>query len=177
MSRLITDRNTQHTMVLCDPSVRFRDAVNRLEEEQGEMKAQILSIRQLVEESRKGEPGPVCARIAEMKPYVCELLARLQSHEEWEKRYVFPLLAELTGKRMGPMSVMDLEREWAMQYLKSYIEESGSIGMFSPEPKTRELLRQIEQALFILEEHLRKNEEIVFPLADQIAADMDRYYR
>lgn len=178
MSRLITEWNMQQTMLHSDPSVRFREAVNRLEEEQNEMKAQILSIRQLAsEDCRIGEDNPVCSRIARMKPNVFELLKQLQSHAEWEKQYVFPLLAELTGKRMGPMSVMDLEREWAIQYLRTYIDESGSAGLSCAETKAEELLRQVEQALFILEEHLRKNEEIVFPLADQIAADMDRYYR
>lgn len=153
--------------------------VERLKEEHESMQLQLRDIRKmadslyLLDDCDQG----MCELI-DLQDRVMVLIEDLDRHSEWEQKELFPILQTYFNRYMIPsitpsIWVMEKDHELAKQFTQSFID--GVNGMKPPIDKDflKEMTSQLIQSCLILLEHFTLEEELVFPLADQLLTDMD----
>lgn len=100
----------------------------------------------------------------------------LNGHSEWEDKVLFPMIAEYTGKDMGPIAVMEKEHELAKQHVTRFLEAMENPQALTDGERNREAVSFLLQAHTILTDHFKKEEEWLFPLAEQMLADFELFF-
>ncbi len=91
----------------------------------------------------------------------------LEQHIQWEEQILFPVFEQKTGMAgQGPTVVMRIEHQEIRRLLSEIDFEIRS---------QKEETKRYAQALFdILKEHNMKEEEILYPMIDEVISNMER---
>jgi iron-sulfur cluster repair protein YtfE (RIC family) len=115
------------------------------------------------------------------------LLRELKRHSVWEEEELFPILMHYSHKKIEPtimpsLWVLEKDHELAVQYIESFVQASSALlHTLRLEPLSgADLQREMKggcdcltQGCFILTAHFQMEEELLFPLAEDILTDMD----
>ncbi|MBW7477145.1 hemerythrin domain-containing protein [Paenibacillus oenotherae] len=119
---------------------------------------------------------------------VAHLKRDLKRHAKWEEQELFPVFARYFRKKIEPtmlpsMWVLEKDYELALQFLDSFEEQCSSVlGMLSLGLKQYDVITihelkfasdQLTQGCLILKGHLHMEEELIYPLAEEILTDID----
>lgn len=97
------------------------------------------------------------AEVAELKTRVAVLAAGLLPHAKAENDILFPTLPSLGGEA-GPIATMKLEHREI---------ENGLLGIASQSVPAR-VREDLAQVLVLARQHFAKENEVLFPMAEQI---------
>ncbi|MFB6365455.1 hemerythrin domain-containing protein [Paenibacillus elgii] len=160
---------------------RFMDAVDRLKEEHDALKIRLSAVQAKAQSVGKMKTVPeAMALLQQLREEITDFRTELDRHATWEERELFPLLCNYFNKYSGPSMmpsfwVMEKDHELAETFIDSFIESVDRLSL-----PTREAIRETSshliQACLILNEHLNLEEDIVYPMAEQILDDIDSLF-
>lgn len=99
--------------------------------------------------------------------------SELSPHSEREEGILFPMMARYIGRETGPIAVMEYEHDQAKGYLRAFLNEA-------PHQADADTQRKIQladfaiQAFLILRDHFHKEENILFPMAEQFLTNEEK---
>ncbi|WP_026326350.1 hemerythrin domain-containing protein [Paenibacillus ginsengihumi] len=151
----------------------FGTAYARLKAEHERLLGLLTAIR-VAAERRTGEGGSECSEqeLLQLRDELIEFLHKLDEHAGWQKRELFPWLETYCNARMVPsiqpsIWVMQKDRELAELFVRSFLKCVDSHDK-QGQPQISECLAHLVQACRMLQEHLSVEEEVVFPMAEQL---------
>lgn len=116
------------------------------------------------------------------------LLRELASHGKWEDEELFPLFSRYYKRKLEPtilpsLWVLEKDYELALQFFESFLQMSNELHAMllmdtnRQEMKFRDKMKAccdcLTQGCLILTSHFQMEEELIYPLADEILTDMD----
>ncbi|SDC17815.1 Hemerythrin HHE cation binding domain-containing protein [Paenibacillus sp. UNCCL117] len=175
----------QSTVEIFEQSARptqFMEAIERLKEEHNELRARLSDIRGQGERvSRLRSSREAEVKLKELRDSVGLLMESLDAHASWEERELFPMLTRYFNKMQGPsimpsIWVMEKDHELAHMFVQSFYEAVDGCVEESENIHVKTAASHLIQACMILSEHLNLEEEVVYPMADQILTDIDSLF-
>ena len=115
-------------------------------------------------------------KLRDLKMQVLHFRKQLNKHAAWEEKDVFPCVAMYTGREMGVLAVMEQEHELAEQYIQAYLQSMDRAVAPIDYQEAKNMASYLLQAYLILVDHFRKEEEYIFPLAEQMLTEAERFF-
>lgn len=103
-------------------------------------------------------------------------MGEMELHSAWEDHILFPMVQEYTGKDMGPVAVMEHEHELAKQNVQRFLDIIGGLPASVGSEEAKEAASYLLQVYVILMDHFKKEEEVLFPLAEQMLTDIEQFF-
>ncbi|WP_332634914.1 hemerythrin domain-containing protein [Halalkalibacter flavus] len=113
-------------------------------------------------------------QLGSLRSGVVEFVSQLDPHSEKEEGVLFPMVAKYTGKDVGPIAVMEYEHDQAKSNLRTFLEKTFQL---EAEVTINELIQMTQlynEAFHILQGHFMKEEEILFPMAEQLLSNNEK---
>lgn len=156
---------------LCEP-------LARLKEEHGPLREQMNEFARLAREiGTDAEAADWQRPLAELRGKVQTFVNHLDPHSGLEEGVLFPLMARYIGRESGPIAVMEYEHDQAKANLGKFLAEAAESG---DGPVSTELAGQLAAyaiaAHSILTDHFMKEENVLFPMAQNLLTDEDKAY-
>ncbi|MDQ0246454.1 hemerythrin-like domain-containing protein [Bacillus fengqiuensis] len=113
-------------------------------------------------------------QINALKEDVVTFVQHLEPHSEREEGILFPMMAAYIGREMGPIAVMEYEHDQAKSHLGTFLEKTDNLNTEVKANEAKDLADLVIQAYFILKEHFSKEENVLFPMAEQMLSDEEK---
>ena len=136
-----------------------------------EMGALEASARSIGSDAR-GENGEEALRALEER--VRSFVEALDLHSRREEEVLFPLMAQYIGRETGPIAVMEYEHEQAKRRLGGFLARMEEIDGSIEADVARPTAGEVAEAVQILSDHFRKEENVLFPMAERILSDEEK---
>ena len=98
----------------------------------------------------------------------------LETHSKKEETVLFPMMETYLGKDGGPIAVMEYEHEQARKTLQLFMDESKNHLSAQDNDTIRTVLSYAIQAYSLLSVHFMKEENVLFPMADQMLSEEEK---
>lgn len=98
----------------------------------------------------------------------------LEAHSEKEEQGIFPLLGKHIGTEFGPIAVMEFEHREAKRLLGMFEELALRITPELTKSQTTTVVSPLIQACQILFDHFVKEENILFPMAENVLNEQEK---
>lgn len=168
----------------------FMQLAIRLQTEHEQLKASCVSLGELSARtaSSNGDYGTM-QMLKELRAKAEGLLQELERHSNWEDEELFPVFSHYFKQKEEPtmlpsMWVLEKDHELALQFFESFLQSSRTlIGMMMlergrrPDERLMRMLKDgcdhLTQGCLILTAHFQMEEELIFPMAEEILTDLD----
>jgi len=135
----------------------------------GQIKEQHAELKKRLDQLGRTMPrtwGEYAAR-SDLRKNIYESAVRFMSdldrHIEWAETHLFPVAEHYTGGRMGPVNVLKQHVVLAKRFYREYLEKERD--------GAEEAITCLLQALTIVSDILRLEEEAVFPVMEKMKPD------
>ncbi|NOU91770.1 hemerythrin domain-containing protein [Paenibacillus sp. LMG 31456] len=91
----------------------------------------------------------------------------LEGHMNWEEEAMFPMIAWYFGEELQQFTLMEQEHELAELFIDAYLEAVEGIVKPVDGMEAREMASYLLQAHAILNNHFRKEKEIITAMTDR----------
>ncbi|AGA57377.1 hypothetical protein Theco_1211 [Thermobacillus composti KWC4] len=153
---------------LCEP-------LARLQLEHGPLREQMNAFaREAAEIGQDGGITDWSGRLAELKRKVDAFVSELDPHSEREEGTLFPLMAKYIGRETGPIAVMEYEHDLAKANLKKFREAVEQLEGAVDAERAKDIASYAIQAHAVLTEHFMKEENVLFPMAENILNEEEK---
>lgn len=105
---------------------------------------------------------------------VRSFVEELDLHSRREEEVLFPLMAGYIGRETGPIAVMEYEHEQAKIRLAGFLSRMEEIGNVVEANGARQIAGEVVEAVQILSDHFRKEENVLFPMAERMLSDAEK---
>ncbi|WP_313999500.1 hemerythrin domain-containing protein [uncultured Paenibacillus sp.] len=160
----------------------FMYAVGRLKEEHDRLNEQVKVLyTDALEAGRETDADTALRLLGGLRERTVAFALQLEAHSEWEEREMFPLVSDYFHKRTVPSItpsfwVMEKDHELALLFIGTFMELTEDNVPAARIDLIRQAASNMVQACLILQEHFRLEEELIFPLADEMLTDIDYFY-
>lgn len=114
------------------------------------------------------------ANFRQLEPAVRTFMEELEPHSEREERVLFRMMEKYLGVGMGPIAVMEYEHTQAKlligRFFEKMAEERDNISV----DEMKESSELIKNAYFTLTDHFSKEENVLFPMAENMLSDEEK---
>lgn len=153
--------------VLCKP-------LQQLKNEHAPLLKQMNKISRLVHEIQQGSFDQEWdTKWYKLYQNVVLFLCQLKIHTYQEEHFLFPLLKRYLEEE-GTLMVMDYEHKKAMQTIIQFLETFEKRKIPFAHIEALSLLSCIEMTNLTIIEHLSKEEEVLFPLAERYLSPIEK---
>lgn len=155
------------------------EALDRLKREHDDL---LRGMNELYAQARLAEREAVPKRalplLLQLRLKVQALSEELERHSVWEEHELYPFLNDYFHRKHSPSIVPSLwmlekDHELATDNLNSFLKAVHVIENNPEAMLPSQAAAYLIHACRILQEHLRREEQIVFPMTEQILTDMD----
>lgn len=162
-----------------DPTkINYCAALKQLIDEHPSLLAKMAEFNQMVQafESDEGREDWNEA-IEQLHEKLTIFIAELEPHSDREEDVLFEMMVKYIGREGGPIAVMEYEHNTAKLNLREFMEkvalmkEEGKV--LSKEDAFR-LFRHLKIVYITLTDHFMKEENILFPMAEQTLSDEEK---
>lgn len=98
----------------------------------------------------------------------------LEIHSRKEEEGLFLMMAKYIGREMGPIAVMEYEHDQAKDNLHQFMEAAGQVKLPVEWEEAKSIAQFAIQAHAILSEHFYKEENVLFPMAENMLSVEDK---
>lgn len=155
----------------------LNEGIEQLREEHVVLKQKLMEFYNLAKEiGTNEEVTNWSASIEALSTKTKAFMTELDVHSIWEDQVLFPMVQEYTGKDMGPISVMEYEHELAKQNVRRFMDAASKLQAPVSAEEAKEAASFLLQAYVILTDHFKKEEEVLFPIAEQMLADIEQFF-
>ncbi|GGA09349.1 hypothetical protein GCM10008018_63750 [Paenibacillus marchantiophytorum] len=114
--------------------------------------------------------------LQEIRKHMLTFMQQLEAHEHWEEAEVLPVLAEYAQMGVEPTFltstwVMEEDHKQAERFVRSFLEYVD-ICKCADRIKLKKAISLLSVACSVLSEHLVSEEEMVFPIANQLLSSI-----
>lgn len=159
------------------PSVQ--QVLGRLKDEHGTLKKELDHVQEMTshlvgvlgsEESKR--------LLQEIRNQMETFMQQLEAHEHWEEVEVLPLLTEYANQGMEPTFltstwVLEEDHKEAERFVRSFLDYTNSCKA-TDSITLKKAIALLSVACSVISEHLRSEEEMVFPIANHM---LEQYLR
>nr|WP_142248093.1 hemerythrin domain-containing protein [Alkalihalobacterium alkalinitrilicum] len=149
-------------------------ALEQLKKEHIPLTKQMEDFYELTQSIEGDEAVATRESLQQLYQQVKVFVSQLEPHSEREEGILFPMLAAHIGQNMGPIAVMEYEHDQAKTYLRKFLSETEELGLKVELNDIRTLANYAAQAYLILSEHFMKEENVLFPLAEQFLSPEEK---
>ncbi len=147
----------------------------RLKEEHVPLRAQMDDYYAFAQTIGKDESvADYSDKLRELLTKVNEFVAELDPHSLREEDALFPMMAKYIGRETGPIAVMEYEHDQAKQQLKHFRETMETLGAPVGAEQAKTIAAYAINAYLILTEHFMKEENVLFPMAEQMLSEAEK---
>ncbi|WP_246140786.1 hemerythrin domain-containing protein [Bacillus marasmi] len=111
---------------------------------------------------------------AQLEPAVSTFIAELEPHSEREERILFRMMERYLGVGMGPIAVMEHEHTQAKLLIGRFFEKTAEKRDHLSLDEMKECSDFIKNAYFTLTDHFSKEENVLFPMAENMLSDEEK---
>lgn len=164
----------------------FMELAMRLQREHEQLKLQCDALCELSSRTASSTSfAGAVAILAELRTQAGSLLELLERHSAWEDEEVFPFFSRYYKLKMEPtimpsLWVLEKDHELAVQFFESFLQAAGAlIGLMGVDAQATALTEvkqscdDLTQGCLILTSHFEMEEELIYPMAEDILTDMD----
>ncbi|RSK52357.1 hemerythrin domain-containing protein [Bacillus canaveralius] len=128
----------------------------------------IQLLDELVELSKKVEDSDQKQDVfAILTEKVKAFFSKLERHSEKEEGILFKMMEVYLGKGTGPIAVMEHEHEQAKSMIRGFLNKTEGDGPLSTE-EMHACTAFIRKAYSILVDHFAKEENVLYPMAENL---------
>jgi regulator of cell morphogenesis and NO signaling len=98
---------------------------------------------------------------------------QLEHHSEREEGVLFTMMGKYIGKESGPIAVMEYEHDQAKGFIGNFLKAAEEKDSFTSEEMV-ELSRLIKNAYYTLVDHFAKEENVLFPMAENLFTEEEK---
>ncbi|KRF44134.1 hemerythrin domain-containing protein [Paenibacillus sp. Soil787] len=157
----------------------LQEVLGRLKDEHGALKRELDHVQEMTshmvgmlgsEESKR--------LLQEIRKQMVNFMQQLEAHEHWEEAEVLPLLTGYANQGMEPTFltstwVLEEDHKQAERFVRSFLEYADQCKG-ADSIKLKKAISLLSVACSVLSEHLLSEEEMVFPVANEM---LERYLR
>lgn len=149
--------------------------LQRLKEEHAPLREQMDGFRHDAD-LIGGEDGIInwSERLIQLEKQVSAFVAGLEPHSDKEDNVLFPMMAKYIGRETGPIAVMEYEHEEAKRNLRLFAEAMRARSAVVDADHAQRIARYAIEAQTVLTEHFMKEEQVLFPMAQQLLSDEEK---
>ncbi|MFX3623426.1 MAG: hemerythrin domain-containing protein [Ectobacillus sp.] len=103
-----------------------------------------------------------------LREKVLAFLAVLDPHSKREEDILFEMMVQYIGREMGPIAVMEYEHDQAKANISMFLEQTKELQTDISKETAAQLAAYISNAYSILTDHFMKEEQVLFPMAEQM---------
>ncbi|QOY34118.1 hemerythrin domain-containing protein [Anaerobacillus isosaccharinicus] len=115
--------------------------------------------------------------INQLHEKISAFIAELEPHSNREEDVLFEMMVKYLGREGGPIAVMEYEHNTAKLNLKEFMEKATAIKEDNKTLSRAEALdvyRHLKIVYLTLTDHFMKEENILFPMAEQMLSDAEK---
>jgi iron-sulfur cluster repair protein YtfE (RIC family) len=160
----------------------FLHAAERLKEEHERLREQLAIVYSLaLKLGGEVRPDERLQQLRRLRQLTTALVARLDAHMKWEEGEMFPLISSYNNRSIAPsitpsLWVIEKGYELSGHFIQPFLELADAIVSGEQAEEVRQASAHLVQACLILQEHLQLEEELIFPVADEMLTDIDYFF-
>lgn len=105
-----------------------------------------------------------------------QFLEKMNAHSLWEDQVLFPMVRHYSGQKLEELTVLEQEHKLVYSHMMSFLHlMEGAAAPINSE-KAQEAAACLLEAHTVLAGHFRKEEESLFPLAEQMLMDLEQFF-
>ena len=115
--------------------------------------------------------------ISQLHEKITIFIAELEPHSDREEDVLFEMMVKYIGREGGPIAVMEYEHNTAKLNLKEFMEKASAVKASSETVSRDEainIFRHLKIVYLTLTDHFMKEENILFPMAEQMLSDEEK---
>ncbi|NQX67345.1 hypothetical protein BC351_28000 [Paenibacillus ferrarius] len=158
---------------------RCQQILTRLKDEHGALKKELDHVQDMTSQmvSRLGSEDSK-RLLQDIRKQMEMFMKQLDAHEHWEEEEVLPLLADYANQGMEPTFltstwVLEEDHKQAERFVRSFLEYADSCKG-ADSLKLKKAISLLSVACSVLSEHLAAEEEMFFPVANQMLSEIKR---
>ncbi|CAM3483126.1 hemerythrin domain-containing protein [Cytobacillus oceanisediminis] len=130
-------------------------------------------LEELLQLSLKIEEVPDKGLFKELIVKVQTFTQELEPHSEREEGVLFRMMEQYLGKGTGPIAVMEYEHDQAKGYIKAYMAAAEKCENLT-EQEMAYNAGLIKNAYYTLTQHFAKEENVLFPMAENLLSEEEK---
>lgn len=146
------------------------EGISQLKEEHSPLLKQLEGLKSLTEKIDNDQN--IEQSYEDLKTQVENFKEELDPHSEREEGVLFPMMGEHIGTDSGPIAVMEYEHERAKSNLNTFLKKSENDQQIADDMKYSAGF--VTDAYNILTEHILKEENIVYPMAERVLSEEEK---
>lgn len=161
------------------PMTAISEGLERLKQEHGELKQVLMEMEK---QAKQVESAPerfgALQSLLNLRLWALAFREELERHSNWEELELFPFLTSYIERKMSPSILpsfwsLEKDHELADEHMQAFLR---SVHLLKANPEAmgyNQAAAYLIQACHILQEHLTKEEQLVFPLTQQVLDDIN----
>lgn len=160
-----------------DPVDVVSCGIDKLREEHNVLKDELADLCNLAKTVGQDESISNWSNsIEQLRSRIIRFMNQLDVHSLWEDQVLYPMVAGYTGRDMGPLAMLEYEHDLAKEHVRKFIEVTDLAGTLVNSQDAKEAASYLLQAYIVLNDHFRKEEEQLFPIAEQMLTDYEQFF-
>ncbi|MCR2804061.1 hemerythrin domain-containing protein [Paenibacillus soyae] len=130
-----------------------------------------LQLDSIYELANRIERAPLDRRkewLDKLTRLMVEFEAKSLCHLSKEEELLFPLLVRYMSRENSPIAVLEYEHDHAKQNIRRYYEIINGLSTPINTSAINEIVGYVTEAVVILMDHFRKEEQVLFPIANSL---------
>lgn len=103
-------------------------------------------------------------------------MEKMDAHSLWEDQVLFPMVRDYSGHSLDHMAVLEQEHKLAHDRILQFLQVLEGTSAPVNGEKAREAAAYLLEAYTVLAGHFQKEEENLFPLAEQMLMDLEQFF-
>lgn len=121
------------------------------------------------------ESGPIVIQLfTALYKEVADFTVKLKAHSKREDDGLFPMMARHLGENDRTLEIMEAEHEKGEQHLDDFLTAAVKAGPTIQADEAQRITVFAVQAYATLTQHFAKEEEVVFPMAEEILSSREK---
>ncbi|WP_247747350.1 hemerythrin domain-containing protein [Alkalihalobacillus sp. BA299] len=152
----------------------FCPGLEQLKKEHIPLTKQMENFYELAQTIEEDETVATKENLQQLYTQVKEFVSQLEPHSEREEGVLFEMMVGHIGRETGPIVVMEYEHDQAKNYLRRFLSETDQLGSKVEPNEIRTIANYAASAYLILSDHFMKEENVLFPLAEQLLSPEEK---
>lgn len=161
-----------------DPKeINYCAPLQRLIDEHPSLLAKMAEFNRMVQAFEADQTTDLDKAVEQLHEKLSIFIKELEPHSDREEDVLFEMMVKYIGREGGPIAVMEYEHNTAKLNLKEFMDK---VAVIKEENKTvsqedaSELFRHLKIVYVTLTDHFMKEENILFPMAEQMLSDEEK---
>lgn len=103
-------------------------------------------------------------------------MEKMDAHSLWEDQVLFPMVRDYSGQELEQLNVLEEEHKLAHSHIMRFLELLEGAAAPVSSVKAKEAAACLLEAYAVLSGHFHKEEENLFPLAEQMLMDLEQFF-